>query len=209
MMIRSGIRRRPESLLGQFIAPKAKVCQNCKCKFTPDLPGAIACSEDCAIAHAVSVNGKARKVAAVKERKDTRAKLDKLKTRAQLAREAQEPVNRYVRLRDSHLGCASCDRPASWDGQWHASHFRSVGAAPGLRFNLWNIHKACSICNNHLSGNLPGYTPRLVEKIGAARVDWLYTQNAVKRNDPEYFTRVKKIFTKKANRMEKRMKARV
>jgi hypothetical protein len=60
-------RRRP-GRLGQFFAVKS-VCQNCKQKFTPDLPGAIAGA--CAIAYAVSVNA-ARKVAQVKERRRPR-----------------------------------------------------------------------------------------------------------------------------------------
>lgn len=31
-MIRTGLRRRPDSVLGQFVAVKSKVCQNCKRK---------------------------------------------------------------------------------------------------------------------------------------------------------------------------------
>lgn len=184
----------------------AKVCQVCKMKFIPDLPGAVVCSEPCAMAYAVSVNGKAKKVAAVKERKATTEKLNKLKSNATLAAEAQAVVNKYVRLRDAHLGCVSCDKPASWNGQWHASHFRSVGAASGLRFNLWNIHKACSVCNNHLSGNIANYAPRLVEKIGADKVDWLYTQNMVKRSDAAYLVRIKRVFARKVLRLVKRMR---
>ena len=213
-LIRTGLRRKPEPQRGQFFAVKSKVCQNCKQKFTPDLPGAIACSEPCAIAHAVSVNGKARKVAGVKaaklaaaDRKDMRARLHKLKSNATLAAEAQVQVNKYVRLRDAHLGCVSCDKPASWDGQWHASHFRSVGAASGLRFNLWNIHRACSVCNHHLSGNIANYAPRLIERIGADKVDWLRAQNAVKRTDAAYLERLKAVFARKVRRLEKRMKA--
>jgi hypothetical protein len=78
-MIRTGIRRKP-SVLGQFIAVKARVCATCRMKFIPELPGALVCSEPCAIAHAVSVNGKARKVAAVKEKKADAVKREKQKT---------------------------------------------------------------------------------------------------------------------------------
>ena len=206
-LVRAGIRRKPDSVLGRLFAVKARVCQNCKCKFTPDLPGALVCSEPCAIAYAVSVNGKARKVAQVRERRETKDKLAKLKSNATLAAEAQAVVNKYVRLRDARLGCVSCDKPASWDGQWHASHFRSVGAASGLRFHLWNIHKACSVCNNHLSGNIANYAPRSVERIGADKVDWLRTQNAVKRSDAAYLVRLKQVFARKVRRLEKRIKA--
>lgn len=183
---------------------KPKPCKCCKALFTPRSSFARACGQPCAQQLVEADKARKAKLLESANRKETKAKLEKLKTRAQLAREAQTAVNLYVRLRDAHLGCASCDRPASWDGQWHASHFRSVGAAPGLRFNLWNIHKACSICNNYLSGNLGSYGPRLVAKLGIQRVDWLYSQNAVVRHDAEYFKRMKRIFTKKAKRMEVR-----
>lgn len=213
-LIRTGIRRKPDSVLGQFVVKPAK-CKVCKSLILPpSRPTAIVCSGECAASLALSERLKAEKRQAVKaaklaaaDRRDTRAKLDKLKSRATLAAEAQVFVNKYVRLRDAHLGCVSCDKPASWDGQWHASHFRSVGAASGLRFNLWNIHKACSICNHHLSGNIAAYEPRLIERIGAGKVDWLRTQNAVKRTDAAYLERLKAVFSSKVRRLEKRMKA--
>lgn len=159
------------------------------------------CGIICAISHAKQQRENREKQSKTEENRKTKAKLDKLKSKSQWAKEAQTVVNKYVRVRDAAFGCVSCDKPASWAGQWHASHFRSVGAAPGLRFNLWNIHKACSVCNNHLSGNLASFTPRLIEKIGADRVEWLRNQNAVIRRDVEYFERVKYIFTKKIKRL--------
>lgn len=98
---------------------------------------------------------------------------EKIKTRAQHLGELQDAVNAYVRLRDINDPCISCDKPATWQGQWHASHFKSVGHAPFLRFNLLNIHKACSVCNKWKSGNYAGYKPRLEKKIGKEMVDWL------------------------------------
>jgi hypothetical protein len=139
------------------------------------------------------------------ERALDRKKREALKPRAKWLAECQVIVNKIVRLRDRHLPCCSCDRPASWDGQWHASHFRSVGAASALRFNLLNIHKGCSICNHHLSGNIAGYTPRLVEKIGREKVDWLYTQNQLAAYDIEYLKRFKSVMGKRLRRLEKRM----
>jgi len=99
----------------------------------------------------------------------------------------------------------SCDKPATWDGQWHASHFRSVGAASAVRFNLWNIHKACSVCNNWKSGNLSEYEPRLTIKIGADKVEWLRTQNQVISYSVNYLTRIKTVFAKKAKRLQTRL----
>lgn len=173
-----------------------KACKMCAKEFQPRSSLAQVCSSRCAL----------RSVKATKqtEKEQTRTRRLALKSRAEFARDAQSAVNRYVRLRDARLGCASCDRPASWNGQWHASHFRSVGAASAVRFHLWNIHKACSICNNHLSGNLAEYEPRLRARIGGDRVDWLRTQNHRADYSREYLERIKRVFTKRANRLEKR-----
>lgn len=124
------------------------------------------------------------------------------KTRQKWLSECQAIVNKIARIRDRNDQCISCDRPASWGGQWHGSHFRSVGAASAVRFNLWNVHKACSICNNHLSGNIAGYLPRLVAKIGQERVDWLYGQNQLVKHDIPYLMRFKAVMGKKLKRLE-------
>ena len=185
--------------------PRPKKCAHCAEMFNPMRLGQKVCSPSCALALAPANHDRARKAIAQVERKEIRVRKEKLKSRADYAREAQAIINRYVRLRDAHLGCASCDRPASWDGQWHCSHFRSVGAAPHLRFNLWNMNRACSICNNHLSGNIAGYRPKLIEKIGQDKVDWLESNHSVARHDIPYLRRLKAVFTKKCRRLEARI----
>lgn len=207
-MIRTGLRRRPDSVLGAFIAPKSKVCQNCKMKFIPDLPGAIACSEPCAIAHAVSVNGKARKVAAVRadklaaaDRKDTRAKLDKLKTRGQWLKEAKTAIQRFRRLEELALGsgCISCGRSQqevvstdAWKpgGAWDGGHFLSKGARPEMALNPMNIWLQCKSCNAGSSKYArKGYTvgasfrANLVDRIGLEAVEALEVDHG-----PNHFT---------------------
>lgn len=180
----------------------SKVCKTCRTRFDPVPINAKVCSEVCAMAYAVSYRGKAEKVAQVKDKRETKQKLIAMKSKATWAKEAQSAVNKYVRLRDAHLGCVSCDKPASWIGQWQASHFRSVGAATAVRFNLWNIHKSCSVCNNWKSGNLSEYEPRLREKIGPEKVDWLRTQNQLSAYSVEYLERIKIIFTKRAKQLK-------
>ena len=117
-----------------------KRCKVCRQPFEPRPPRALVCSEDCAGAFAVSKRLKeerrAEKAAQALERKDTKARKERLKSLSQLAKEAEREVNRYVRARDFKEGCISCDKPPTWQGQWHASHFRSVGAAKQLRFGL-------------------------------------------------------------------------
>ncbi|WP_449100276.1 recombination protein NinG [Pseudomonas veronii] len=188
--------------------PRRKRCPECRVMFTPSRSSQAVCGEiECAIAHGKSEKGQAsaKKALADVGRRDIKVRKEALKTRADHAGEAQAVINRYVRLRDAHLGCISCDKPATWGGQWHCSHFRSVGAAPHIRYNLWNMNRACSVCNNHLSGNIAGYRPKLIEKIGQNKVDWLESNHSVVRHDIPYLKRIKAVFTKKCRRLEARI----
>jgi hypothetical protein len=138
------------------------------------------------------------------EKAEARRRKEAAKPRAKWLSECQDIINKIVRLRDKRLGCCSCDRGPEWDGQWHASHLRSVGAASAVRFHLWNIHKGCSICNKHLSGNLAEYLPRIRARIGDDKVDWLYTQNQLVKHDVEYLKKFKRVMGRRLRRIEKR-----
>lgn len=186
--------------------PRPKTCINEKCKalFSPQRLGQKVCSPACGLATKDVNADKARKALADVGRKELRAAKERVKPKGQYMREAQSVINRYVRLRDSHLGCISCGKPASWPGQWHCSHLRSVGAAPHLRFNLWNMNKSCSACNNFLSGNIGAYRPALIQKIGEDKVEWLERNNTTVRHDIPYLKRLKAIFAKKVKRLERR-----
>lgn len=194
-------------MLAKEIKPKKCKAPGCGKPFKPTMTTQKVCSIACA--KAMAKDPKLQKVAAraitKQARQDLQERRERLKTRAEYAKEAQAAINRYVRLRDAHLGCISCSKPASWQGQWHCSHFRSVGAAPHLRFNLWNMNKSCSACNNFLSGNIMAYRPALIEKIGQAKVDWLECNSDIARHDIPYLKRVKAIFSKKSRRLEARI----
>jgi hypothetical protein len=156
-------------------APKPKVCKNpaCKTSFVPQRLGQAVCNYACGLAIKDVNQEKARKALVDVGRKELKAAKERIKPKGQYMREAQASFNAWVRLRDAALGCVSCDKPAAWSGQWHASHFRSVGSSPEHRFNPANVHKACSVCNNHLSGNILGFTPELIRRIGAEAVEIL------------------------------------
>ena len=118
--------------------------------------------------------------------------------------EAQAAVNRYVRARDAKHGCISCGKGSLWSGQWHCSHYYSRGHSSALRFNLLNMHKSCSVCNGHLSGNIGEYTPRLIKKIGQVNFDRLESRKSDKASySVEYLARLKKIFNKRARFYER------
>ncbi|HCT08578.1 MAG TPA: ninG protein [Pseudomonas sp.] len=160
--------------------PKPKKCRvaTCGTTFTPARLGQAVCSPACAMIDAPRHEPKARKALADIERKDIKVRKEKLKSRADHLREAQAAVNEYVRLRDAHLPCISCDStPNDNDlmtgSRWDAGHYRSVGACPELRFEPLNIHRQCVKCNRNLSGNAVEYRIRLVQRIGAEKVEWL------------------------------------
>jgi nitrogen fixation protein len=188
---------------------KPKRCRHCGNSFAPISSMSKACSVPCALA----LNDVAKKKSAAKalkaERKSMKERAEKIKTRSEHMKEAQAAVNAYVRLRDANDPCISCDRPATWGGQWHASHYRSVGSNPGWRFNILNIHRACSICNAWKSGNLTEYRPRLIAKIGLERVEMLEQESPVRKYDIEYLKRLKRIFRDKAKRLRKLQDRRV
>ena len=85
-----------------------------------------------------------------------------------LRKKAQTAVNRWIRERDEHLGCISCNGRVE-----AAGHFWSQGASGALRYHPDNINGQCTSCNNFKSGNLLEYRLALVEKIGEESVAWL------------------------------------
>ncbi|MGH8388179.1 MAG: recombination protein NinG [Pseudomonas sp.] len=161
-------------------APKPKKCrvETCGASFVPARLGQAVCSPACAILDAPKNQEKARKALAQVERKEIKVRKERLKSRADHLREAQAAVNEFVRLRDAHLPCISCDSmPNDNDlmtgSRWDAGHYRSVGACPELRFEPLNIHRQCVKCNRNLSGNAVEYRIRLVKRIGAEKVAWI------------------------------------
>jgi hypothetical protein len=146
-------------------------CKHCKAPFVKQRAMQSTCSIPCALGLVESKKAKAQAKAAAEERKLTAQARVRLKTRSELANEAQVAVNAYVRLRDAALPCVSCGR--HHQGQYHAGHYMSRGARPDLRFDLDNIHKQCAPCNEHLSGNIANYRIELVKRIGQEGVDRL------------------------------------
>lgn len=183
--------------------PKCKVC---KAPATIKLPITWVCSFKCAL-ELVEI-AKAKKLArdAKKARKVRKEGLDKLKTRKQHEAVAKTAMQLYARLRDTlaGLGCCSCDKPANHVNVWQGSHFRPATNS-ATRFNLWNINKSCHQCNLFKGGEIAGYEPRLVEKIGQSKVDWLKSQNHVVKYSIEYMKRLTAIFNRKARILKKRI----
>ncbi|MGP0016867.1 recombination protein NinG [Pseudomonas sp.] len=188
--------------------PRPKKCKNpaCGISFPPQRLGQAVCSPKCGLAIKDVNQAKARKSLAQVERRDIKVRKERLKSRADHLREAQAAVNEFVRLRDAHLPCISCDSlPNDHDlitgSRWDAGHYRSVGACPELRFEPLNIHRQCVKCNRNLSGNAVEYRIRLVLRIGADKVAWLeglhpackYTVEEIKAIKAEYRAKTREL----------------
>ena len=182
-----------------------KKCRVCRQPFEPRPPRALVCSEDCAGAFAVSKRLKeerrAEKAAQALERKDTKARKERLKSRSELAREAQQAFNQWVRLRDADKPCISCGR--HHEGQYHAGHYLSVGSRPELRYEPLNVWKQCSPCNAHLSGNAVLFRQALVREIGLERVEWLEGPHPAKKYTADELRAIKTEYAAKARELKR------
>lgn len=188
---------------------KQKTCKACGEKFAPMFNTTqVVCSPKCALVHAPANTEKARRSLAQIGRAEIKVRKEKLKSRADHLREAQAAVNEYVRLRDAHLPCISCDSmPNDSDlitgSRWDAGHYRSVGACPELRFEPLNIHRQCVKCNRNLSGNAIEYRIRLVLRIGADKVAWLEGPHPARKYTVEEIKTIKAEYRAKNRELKK------
>ena len=190
--------------------PKPKTCRNAACstKFVPQRLGQAVCSPACALATKDVNQQKARKSLAQVERRELKVRKERLKSRADHLREAQAAVNEFIRLRDAHLPCISCDSlPNDHDimtgSRWDAGHYRSVGACPELRFEPLNIHRQCVKCNRNLSGNAVEYRIRMVLRIGAEKVDWLEGPHPARKYTVEEIKAIKADYRAKSRELKR------
>lgn len=164
---------------------KQKTCKACGDKFTPSFNSTqVVCSIKCAQAHAPANHEKARKAIAQRERREIKVRKEKLKSRGDYLREAQQAFNAFIRMRDQLAGhvCISSGRPLDWNGNAvDAGHYRSVGAAPHLRFDERNVHAQSKQDNRYLSGNATDYRIGLIRRIGLAEVEDLERDQSVRK----------------------------
>jgi len=150
---------------------RAKTCKACQIKFIPERQFQAVCSWECGLKYNLTL--KQKKVR--KEKKEF-----KENDIAVLKRLAQTLVNKWIRTRDNALPCISCGFNGD-SRQYHSGHYMPMGNNGSIRYHEDNIHKQCSICNNHLSGNLANYRINLINKIGLEKVEWLESEKQPKK----------------------------
>lgn len=175
---------------------KDKNCDICGEKFKPSQPLQMVCSAKCAYEYVQKKNKKDW------QKKKSELNFD-LKTHADHSKELEKIVNLFIRLRDKNKPCISCDAlPGTYT--MSAGHFYPVGTYKNLRFNEDNIHGQCWFnCNKNKHGNLLEYRPRLIKRIGLARVDELdrLKNTDLKLSIPELID-LKVIFRKKISALK-------
>lgn len=191
--------------------PRARRCKICGKPFIASRPLQRACSPACAI-ESVERAKRAKAAAAARlDRVETKAKLEKSKTRSDRIKEAQTAFNKYIRLRAIRFGhaCISSGaplRPGGVGGGFDCGHYRSIGSAPHLRFNLNNAWGQAKQDNRYGAGASFEYRRGLIARRGIEVVEALEANNTVRKFDIEYLKRIIVIFKNKARRMERRMK---
>ena len=175
----------------------SKKCKVCSIPFTPVRPMQKVCSPACAMKHA-------REVVAKADRKETKLKLDAMQTKPQLVKKAQTAFNAYIRARDRGKTCISCDTPLGNEpNSYDAGHFRSVGSAPHMRYVEDQVHGQCKKCNRYLAGNAVEYRKRLLERIGAHRLEQIENDNVLRKYTKEALIEIARYYREEARRLEK------
>lgn len=186
---------------------KPSKCQVCrspyqKLSMTHKLCGSV----DCGIKFAERSRDKRLRIAAKAERQETRERKEKIKTRSDYMKAAQFSFNRYVRLRAIRFGhaCISSGAPLMADGVgggFDCGHYRSIGSAPHLRFNMNNAWGQSKQDNRYGAGASFEYRRGLIERRGLDVVEALEANNGERKFTVEYLVRLRKIFDKKAKRI--------
>jgi predicted HTH domain antitoxin len=153
--------------------PRCKICKEPYTRTRLIQP--VCDKHECKLAFGIKV---AEKLKQRKIRAEKTILREKIKTLSDYQKDLQLVFNKFIRLRDINLKCVSCDKP--YDGNFHASHYFSVGHFPHLRFNELNVHGACVECNVHKHGNTAEYSINLPKRIGLDNYNKLLNQRIVK-----------------------------
>ncbi|KJV49644.1 hypothetical protein VH86_03935 [Pantoea sp. BL1] len=164
--------------------PKPRTCPICSTEYIPRSSLQKVCHNyKCAIAFNKKRDEEIASRDKRKQDKADRAEWNQRKADAKplshWTKLAQQAFNEFIRTRDADDCCISCGR--MHEGQWHAGHYRTVKASPETRFDEDGCHKQCMPCNHHLSGNIPGYKPNLIAKIGQEAFDRLMGAHELKK----------------------------
>lgn len=185
---------------------KPKTCKYCKAKFEPTKPAQKVCGAECAIGLGEKQKSKSLASQQRMARKELREKKLALKTRGDWIKDAQIVFNKFIRLRDAHLGCISCGASLNVEmvgGGFDAGHYLSRGAKPHLRFDERNVHGQCKRCNRYLSGNVANYREGLIQRIGLEQLNALEADNTAKHYSIDDIKTIIDTYKQKCRELER------
>lgn len=177
-----------------------KTCKVCAEEFTPWSEAQRLnrfCGPLCAAKWGHEKALKRHLTAARKERAKAR---EKLKTRSDWTREAQTAFNAFIRARDCGKPCISCGSMPEqrYGGAMDCGHYRSVGAAPHLRFHAFNAAGQCKKCNRDLSGNTVEMRKGMALRFGLDKLRQVEGDDQTRKYTADDLKRIKRIFQKRA-----------
>jgi hypothetical protein len=183
------------------MAIRLKTCKVCKAKFSPQRPLQSVCSPECSFGLITLAKTKAERIQSQEAKKVIRLEKEKLKTKGDWIKEAQEAVNAYVRYRDKDKHCISCGvklMTGIVGGGFDAGHYRSRGSSPHLRFDAdRNIMGQCKRCNRYLNGNVTNYRIGLALRIGEEELAKLESDNEPRKYSIDDLKNIKAIYKAK------------
>lgn len=149
-------------------------CKHCKERFDQKHFNVRYCDKDeCFEAMMLEVREKYRKSKEKADKKATNLLKEKLKTKSDYIKDLQKLVNRFVRIRDLGKSCISCNTILTENVKYDAGHMYPT-TYQFLRFNEDNIAGQCVRCNRDLHGNISEYRPKMEERIGIEKMQWLH-----------------------------------
>lgn len=149
-------------------------CRNCKEKFIPVRFLQKYCDkEECKDIEIKVTLEKVRKQKTKEEKKATNLLKESLKTKSDYIKILQILVNKYIRQRDLGKQCISCDTILTEKIKYDAGHMYPT-TYQFLRFNEDNIAGQCVRCNRDLHGNISEYRPKMEQRIGVDKMQWLH-----------------------------------
>lgn len=205
---------------------KPKKCKNkeCRSEFIPSRPLQSACGVPCAIALTNAGKEKARKAKDARERAENRQAKERIKTRSQWIKEAEQAVRDYRRLYELSIGsgCISCGNSQEtilaaqgWKtgGAFDAGHFLGKGARPELRMEPSNIWLQCKGCNagsfkfaNKGVTVSDGFRTGLIARIGIEAVEALEDDHVPRKHTIEDLKSIKAHYRAKVRELKNQQK---
>ena len=186
-------------------ARREKKCRVCRESFRPFTSTQIVCGIKCSLIWGRQQVEKAT-------RKKQRCDIERIKPLSRVMHDTQVAFNMFIRLRDEGQPCISCDE-INPPGGWDSGHYRTLGAAPELRFEELNAHRQCKSCNGgagRFSGKgytvIRAYRERLIVRIGLAAVEWLEGPHEAKRYRADELREIKAEYRRRSRELRKQRK---